>query len=49
MSRLSIRALAVIGAGVFAVALTVGGAGSAGAAPSTGQAGRSWPSTWAIK
>ena len=36
MSRLSIRALAVIGAGVFAVALTVGGAGSAGAAPTSG-------------
>ena len=36
MSRLSIRALAVIGAGVFAVALTVGGAGSAGSAPTSG-------------
>ena len=37
MSRLSIRALAVIGAGVFAVALTVGGGGSAVAAPTAGQ------------
>ena len=36
MSRLSSRALAVIGAGVFAVALTVGGAGSAGSAPTSG-------------
>ena len=36
MSRLSSRALAVIGAGAFAVALTVGGAGSAGAAPTSG-------------
>ena len=36
MSRLSIRALAVIGAGVFAVALTVGGGGSAVAAPTLG-------------
>ena len=36
MSRLSVRALAVIGAGVFAVALTVGGAGSVGAAPTLG-------------
>ena len=36
MSRLSIRALAVIGAGVFAVALTVGGGGSAVAAPTSG-------------
>ena len=35
MSRLSIRALAVIGAGVFAVALTVGGGGSAVAAPTS--------------
>ena len=37
MSRLSSRALAVIGAGAFAVALTVGGAGSAVAAPTSGQ------------
>ena len=36
MSRLSVRALAVIGAGVFAVALTVGGGGSAVAAPTAG-------------
>jgi hypothetical protein len=36
MNRLSRRALAVMGAGVFAVALTVGGAGSAGAAPTSG-------------
>ena len=37
MSRLSVRALAVIGAGAFAVALTVGGGGSAVAAPTSGQ------------
>ena len=37
MSRLSSRALAVIGSGAFAVALTVGGAGSAVAAPTSGQ------------
>ncbi|CAB4959870.1 MAG: hypothetical protein F2840_10550 [Actinobacteria bacterium] len=36
MSRLSRRSLAVIGAGAFAVALTVGGAGSAVAAPTAG-------------
>ena len=33
MSRLSRRSLAVIGAGAFAMALTVGGGGSAVAAP----------------
>ena len=37
MSRLSRRSLAVIGAGAFAVALTVGGAGSTVAAPTSGQ------------
>ncbi len=37
MSRLSSRALAVIGAGVFAVALTASGVVPAVAAPSTGQ------------
>jgi hypothetical protein len=37
MNRLSRRSLAVIGAGAFAVALTVSGGGSAVAAPSTGQ------------
>ena len=36
MNRLSSRALAVMGAAVFAVALTVGGAGAAGAAPTSG-------------
>lgn len=36
MTRLSSRALAVMGAGVFAVALTVGGAGAVGAAPTSG-------------
>ena len=36
MNRLSRRALAVIGAGVFAMTLTVGGAGSAGAVPTSG-------------
>ncbi|CAB4975972.1 unannotated protein [freshwater metagenome] len=36
MKRLSRRSLAVIGAGAFAVALTVGGGGSAVAAPSSG-------------
>ena len=37
MNRLSRRSLAVIGAGAFAVALTVGGGGSAVAAPTAGQ------------
>jgi uncharacterized oligopeptide transporter (OPT) family protein len=37
MSRLSSRLLAAVGAGAFAVALTVGGAGSAVAAPTSGQ------------
>ena len=37
MSRLSSRSLAAVGAGAFAVALTVGGAGSAVAAPTSGQ------------
>lgn len=37
MNRLSRRSLAVIGAGAFAVALTVGGAGSTAAAPTSGQ------------
>ena len=37
MSRLSRRSLAVIGAGAFAMALTVGGGGSAVAAPTSGQ------------
>ena len=36
MSRLSSRAFAAIGAGAFAVALTVGGGGSAAAAPTAG-------------
>ena len=36
MSRLSSRALAAVGAGAFAVALTVGGGGSAVAAPTAG-------------
>jgi hypothetical protein len=36
MSRLSSSALAAVGAGAFAVALTVGGAGSAVAAPKAG-------------
>ena len=36
MNRLSRKSLAVIGAGAFAVALTVGGGGSAVAAPSSG-------------
>lgn len=36
MTRFSSRALAVMGAGVFAVALTVGGAGAVGAAPTSG-------------
>ena len=36
MNRLSRRSLAVIGAGAFAVALTVGGGGSAVAAPTSG-------------
>ncbi len=37
MNRLSRKSLAVIGAGAFAVALTVGGGGSAVAAPTSGQ------------
>ncbi len=37
MTRLSSGALAVMGASVFAVALTVGGAGAAGAAPTSGR------------
>ena len=37
MSRLSSRALAAVGAGAFAVALTVSGGVPAGAAPSSGQ------------
>jgi len=37
MNRLSRRSLAVIGAGAFAVALTVSGGGSAVAAPTSGQ------------
>ena len=36
MKKLSSRAMAVMGASVFAVALTVGGTGSAGAAPTSG-------------
>jgi len=36
MNKLSSRALTVMGAGVFAVALTVSGAGAAGAAPTSG-------------
>ena len=36
MNRLSSKALAVVGAGVFSVALAVSGAGSAGAAPTSG-------------
>jgi len=36
MNRMIRRALAVMGAGVFSVALTVGGSGSAGAAPTSG-------------
>ena len=36
MSRVSSRALAAVGAGAFAVALTVGGGGSAVAAPTAG-------------
>ena len=36
MSRVSSRALAAVGAGAFAVALTVGGGGSAVAAPTSG-------------
>ena len=37
LNRLSSKALAAVGAGAFAVALTVGGAGSAVAAPTSGQ------------
>ena len=37
MNRFCRRSLAVIGAGAFAVALTVGGAGSTAAAPTSGQ------------
>ena len=37
MKKLSSRAMAVMGASVFAVALAVGGTGSAGAAPTSGQ------------
>ena len=36
MNRFSSPVLAVIGAGAFAIALTVGGAGSAVAAPTSG-------------
>ncbi len=36
MNRLRSRALTVMGAGVFAVALTISGAGAAGAAPTSG-------------
>ena len=36
MSRVASRGLAVVGAAVFALRLTVGGAGSAVAAPASG-------------
>ena len=37
MSRFGSRALAAVGAGAFAVAFTISGAGAAGAAPASGQ------------